>query len=41
MPNKQAGIVVEAFIDIVNSTFHNFKTLTSDNSTEFSGHRGY
>ncbi|WP_150137539.1 hypothetical protein [Candidatus Enterovibrio escicola] len=38
MPNKQADIVVEMFINIVNSTFHNFKTLTSDKGTEFAGH---
>ncbi|WP_223823865.1 IS30 family transposase [Candidatus Enterovibrio escicola] len=33
MPNKQAGTVVEKFIDIVNSTFYDFKTLTLDNGT--------
>ncbi|WP_097355837.1 hypothetical protein [Candidatus Enterovibrio escicola] len=25
MPNKQGGTVVETFIDIVNSTFHDLK----------------
>ncbi|PCS22671.1 hypothetical protein BTN49_1623 [Candidatus Enterovibrio escicola] len=31
-------IVVVTFIDIINSTFHEFKILTSDNGTEFTDH---
>ena len=38
MPNKLAETVVETFIDIVGSTFLEFKTITSDNGTEFASH---
>ncbi|WP_190322099.1 hypothetical protein [Candidatus Enterovibrio escicola] len=38
MPYKKAGTEVETFVKIVNSTFHEFKTLTSDKGTEFVGH---
>lgn len=38
MPNKLADTVVKAFTDIVNTTFHEFKTITSDNGTEFADH---
>ena len=38
MPNKLADTVVEAFNDIVNNTFFEFKTITSDNGTEFADH---
>ncbi|WP_223869167.1 hypothetical protein [Candidatus Enterovibrio escicola] len=30
--------MVDMFIDIVNSTFHGLKTLTSNNGTKFVGH---
>jgi IS30 family transposase len=39
LPNKCAETVANAFKDIVNSTFHVFKTITSDNGTEFSDHK--
>ncbi len=38
MPNKQAETVIKTFANVVNSTFFEFKTITSDNGTEFSGH---
>ncbi|HBC3474275.1 TPA: IS30 family transposase [Vibrio parahaemolyticus] len=38
MPNKKAETVIETFIDILNTTFYDFKTITSDNGTEFAGH---
>ncbi|WP_150148117.1 hypothetical protein [Candidatus Enterovibrio escicola] len=36
--NKQADTVVETFIEIVNPTFYVFRTFTSNNNTEFTGH---
>ncbi|QGP54011.1 Transposase, IS30 family [Piscirickettsia salmonis] len=38
MANKCAETVVETFRSIVASTFFDFKTITSDNGTEFAGH---
>ena len=38
LDNKQADTVVEAFKDIDRSTFYDFKTLTSDNGSEFAAH---
>ena len=38
LPNKRAETVVSAFRDIVGSTFHEFKTITSDNGSEFAQH---
>ena len=38
LDNKQAETVVEAFKDIDSSTFYDFKTLTSDNGSEFAAH---
>jgi IS30 family transposase len=38
MPNKKAETVVNTFSDVVESTFFDFKTITSDNGTEFSSH---
>ncbi len=34
MLNKQVRTLVETFIEIINSTFYDFKTHTSNNSTE-------
>ena len=39
LPNKQADTVVNAFRDIAASTLIEFKTITSDNGTEFAGHQ--
>ena len=39
LPNKCAETVANAFKDIVSSTFYIFKTITSDNGTEFSDHQ--
>ena len=39
LPNKCAETVAKAFKDIVNSTFYVFKTITSDNGTEFANHQ--
>lgn len=39
LPNKRAESVVEAFRDIVASTFCEFKTLTADNGPEFAQHK--
>ena len=36
--NKSADAVIKGFQDIHNSTFYEFKTITSDHGTEFSGH---
>ncbi|WP_199399513.1 hypothetical protein [Candidatus Enterovibrio escicola] len=38
IPNKKTDTGVETFIDIVNPTFHNFRTITSDNVTVFEDH---
>jgi IS30 family transposase len=38
LPNKKAETVVEAFKDIMKTTLYDFKTLTSDNGTEFTEH---
>ncbi|RSD28576.1 IS30 family transposase [Vibrio pectenicida] len=38
LANKQANTVVEAFKDVHGSTFYDFKTLTSDNGSEFAAH---
>lgn len=38
LENKQADTVVEAFKHIDRSTFYDFKTLTSDNGSEFAAH---
>ena len=38
LPDKRAETVLAAFQDIVNSTLYHFKTITSDNGTEFSLH---
>ncbi len=38
MPNKQAKTVINTFMNVVGSTFFDFKTITSDNGTEFAGH---
>lgn len=38
LPNKKADTVVEAFRGIVSTTLYEFKTLTSDNGTEFTNH---
>ncbi|MGJ3502527.1 IS30 family transposase, partial [Piscirickettsia salmonis] len=38
MTNKRAETVINTFSNIVSSTFFDFKTLTSDNGTEFAGH---
>jgi IS30 family transposase len=38
MPNKLADTVVKTFLDVVNNTFFDFKTITADNGTEFAGH---
>lgn len=38
LPNKKADTVVEAFRNIVATTLYEFKTLTSDNGTEFTNH---
>jgi len=38
MQNKQASTVVETFKQIVGTTFYDFKTITSDNGTEFADH---
>nr|WP_238358169.1 hypothetical protein [Piscirickettsia salmonis] len=35
MPNKQAKTVINTFMNVVGSTFFDFKTITSDNGTEF------
>jgi transposase, IS30 family len=39
LPNKCAETVTKAFKEIVSSTFYVFKTITSDNGTEFAGHK--
>lgn len=39
LPNKQAETVAAAFEDIVANTFCEFKTLTSDNGSEFAAHK--
>jgi len=39
LPNKQADTVNKAFRDITASTMIVFKTMTSDNGTEFAGHQ--
>jgi transposase, IS30 family len=39
LPNKCAETVNKAFKEIVSSTFYIFKTITSDNGTEFAGHK--
>ncbi len=39
LPNKCAETVVEAFRDIIRSTFYEFKTITSDNGPEFAQHK--
>jgi len=38
LPDKRAETVAAAFYDIVNNTFFDFKTITSDNGTEFALH---
>ncbi|PCS22530.1 hypothetical protein BTN49_1751 [Candidatus Enterovibrio escicola] len=38
MPNNQTSSVVETSIDVTNFTFHDFKNLTLDNGTKFTGH---
>lgn len=38
LSNKCAATVVEAMRKIMKTTFHVFKTITSDNGTEFAGH---
>ncbi|ALB22062.1 Transposase, IS30 family [Piscirickettsia salmonis] len=38
MSNKQAKTVINTFMNVVGSTFFDFKTITSDNGTEFAGH---
>lgn len=38
IPDKRAETVVAAFQEIVGSTLYQFKTLTSDNGTEFAAH---
>ena len=38
LPDKRAETVVAAFREIVGSTLYDFKTLTSDNGTEFALH---
>lgn len=38
LANKKAETVVEAFRDIIKTTPYEFKTLTSDNGTEFTRH---
>ena len=38
LPNNCAETVVDAMRDIMKTTFHTFKTITSDNGTEFAGH---
>ena len=38
MPNTLADTVVKTFKSIINNTFLEFKTITSDNGTEFAGH---
>ena len=38
LPNKKAETVVEAFKYIMKTTLYDFKTLTSDNGTEFTEH---
>ncbi|APS58907.1 IS30 family transposase [Piscirickettsia salmonis] len=38
MLNKQAKAVINTFMNVVGSTFFDFKTITSDNGTEFAGH---
>ncbi|WP_097356352.1 hypothetical protein [Candidatus Enterovibrio escicola] len=40
MPTKQADTVVKTFIDIVNSTSHDFKNLTSNNGITFTCYKG-
>jgi len=37
--NKSADAVIEGFEDVFASTFYDFKTITSDNGTEFAGHQ--
>ncbi|QGP49447.1 Transposase, IS30 family [Piscirickettsia salmonis] len=36
--DKQAKTVINTFMNVVGSTFFDFKTITSDNGTEFAGH---
>ncbi len=38
LPDKRAETVVAAFRDIVNNTLYDFKSITSDNGTEFALH---
>jgi len=38
LPDKRSETVVAAFQDIVSNTLYDFKTITSDNGTEFSQH---
>lgn len=38
LPNKKADTVVAAFENVVATTLYEFKTLTSDNGTEFTNH---
>jgi len=38
LPNKCAQTVIDAMKNIMKTTFDVFKTITSDNGTEFSGH---
>jgi IS30 family transposase len=38
LPNKEAETVFAAFREIMSSTLYTFKTLTSDNGTEFAWH---
>lgn len=38
LPNKKAETVVKAFENVVATTLYLFKTLTSDNGTEFTNH---
>jgi IS30 family transposase len=38
LPDKRAETVVAAFQEIIGSTLYTFKTLTSDNGTEFAAH---
>ena len=38
LANKKADTVVDAFRNVVATTFYEFKTLTSDNGTEFTNH---
>ena len=38
LKSKSAEAVIEGFKDVHQSTFYDFKTITSDNGTEFAGH---